>query len=265
MKNVFIEGIPGMGKSTLLNKVSAAVPQLFVCREGDYSPVDLAWCSWMSREEYEEILKRYEPLQNEIIKNTVPECEHFIVSYTKIITDFPNFHKQMEEFEIYNGRKPLWDLKEIIFSRYRNFTETGYMFECSFFQNIIENLILFHQLNDEEIVEFYRELYNAVNKESFLLLYLYSDRIEENIENIRKERSDNLGNEMWYPMMLNFLVHSPYGKKHGYSSFEDVIAHFRHRQRLEMRIIDEIIGDRAVVLLAKEWKIEDIIPVIDDL
>lgn len=115
MKNVFIEGIPGMGKSTLLNTVSTAIPQLHVCREGDYSPVDLAWCTWMSREEYEEILKRYEPLQNEIIKNTVPECEHFVVSYTKIITDFPNFHKQMEEFEIYNGRKPLWDLKEIIF------------------------------------------------------------------------------------------------------------------------------------------------------
>lgn len=81
--------------------------------------------------------------------------------------------------------------------------------------------------------------HTAVNKESFLLLYLYSDRIEENIETIRK--------------------------KHGYSSFEDVIAHFRHRQRLEMRIIDEIIGEKAVVLLAKEWKTEDIIPVIDNL
>lgn len=262
MKNVFIEEIPGMGKSTLLSRISAAIPQLFVCREGDYSPVDLAWCTWMSKEEYEEILKRYEPLQNEIIKNTVQENEHFVVSYTKIITDFPNFHKQLEEFEIYNGRKLLRDLKEIIFSRYRNFTETGYLFECSFFQNIIEDLILFHQLNDDEIVRVYRELYNAVNKESFLLLYLYSDRIEENIENIRKERSDNQGNEMWYPMMLNFMVHSPYGKKHGYSSFEDVITHFRHRQRLEMRIIDEIIGDRAVVLSAKEWKLEDIIPFI---
>ena len=262
MKNVFIEGIPGMGKSTLLNGISAAIPQLHVCREGDYSPVDLAWCTWISKEEYEKILKRYEPLQNEIIKNTVQENEYFVVSYTKIITDFPNFHKQLEEFEIYNGRKSLRDLKEIIFSRYRNFTETGYLFECSFFQNIIEDLILFHQLNDDEIVGFYRELYNAVNKEPFLLLYLYSDRIEENIENIRKERSDNQGNEMWYPMMLNFLVHSPYGIKHGYSSFKDVITHFRHRQRLEMRIIDEIIGERAVVLSAKEWKIENIIPFI---
>lgn len=27
MKNVFIEGIPGMGKSTLLNRISTAIPQ----------------------------------------------------------------------------------------------------------------------------------------------------------------------------------------------------------------------------------------------
>lgn len=37
MKNVFIEGIQGMGKTTLLNSISAAVPEFYVCREGDYS------------------------------------------------------------------------------------------------------------------------------------------------------------------------------------------------------------------------------------
>ena len=53
MKNIFIGGIQGMGKSTLVNSVFKAVPELHVCREGDYSPVDLAWCTWMSKEEYE--------------------------------------------------------------------------------------------------------------------------------------------------------------------------------------------------------------------
>lgn len=82
MKNVFIEGIQGMGKTTLLNSISAAVPEFYVCREGDYSPIDLAWCSWMSKEEYEAVLKCYRPIQNEIRKNTVQEQEHFIVSYS---------------------------------------------------------------------------------------------------------------------------------------------------------------------------------------
>ena len=36
----------------------------------------------------------------------------------------------------------------------RAFAENGYLFECSFFQNIVEDLILFHQLEDDEIVEY---------------------------------------------------------------------------------------------------------------
>ena len=123
----------------------------------------------------------------------------------------------------------------------------------------MEDLILFHQLSDDEIVDFYRELYSKINREQFLLLYLYSDKLEENIKAIKKERSDNQGNELWYQLMMEYLIHSPYGKRHGYSAFDDMIAHFRHRQQLELRVIREIIGDRAMILPAKEWKIEEII------
>lgn len=257
MTNVFIEGIQGMGKSTLINSIFNANPEFRICREGDYSPIDLAWCAWLSKEEYETVLERYGTIRDEIKKNTVQEQDHFIVSYTKIITDIPNFHKELEKYEIYNGRKTLSELKELIFTRYRNFKESGYLFECSFFQNIIEDLILFQQLDDDEIVEFYRELYSMVNKEQFLLLYLFSDKLEENLKIIKKERSDEQGNELWYPLMLNYLVQSPYGKKHEYHTFEDMLDHFRHRQQLELRIIKEILGDRVVILPAKEWNMEE--------
>ena len=257
MTNVFIEGIQGMGKSTLMNSIFKAIPEFRICREGDYSPIDLAWCAWLSKEEYETVLERYGTIRDEIKKNTVQEQDHFIVSYTKIITDIPNFHKELEKYEIYNGRKTLPELKELIFTRYRNFTESGYLFECSFFQNIIEDLILFQQLDDDEIVEFYRELYSMVNKEQFLLLYLFSDKLEENLKIIKKERSDDQENEFWYPLMLEYLVQSPYGKKHEYHTFEDMLDHFRHRQQLELRIIKEILGDRVVILPAKEWNMEE--------
>lgn len=38
MTNIFVEGIQGMGKSTLINGISKLLPKLHVCREGDYSP-----------------------------------------------------------------------------------------------------------------------------------------------------------------------------------------------------------------------------------
>lgn len=261
MKNIFIEGIPGMGKSTLINSIYNAIPEFNICREGDYSPVDLAWCTWMTKEEYEEILRRYESIQEDIIKNTVCEGKYYIISYTKVITDIPNFYKELENYEVYNGRKNFDDFKKIIFSRYNNFRDTGYLFECAFFQNIMEDLILFHLMNDDEIVEFYLELYSHIQKENFLMLYLHSDRLEENITTIKKERSDDQGNELWYEMMIQYFSNSPYGKKHKCSTFEDIIEHFNHRQKLELRVIKEVLGDRAVVLTAKEWEIEKILEI----
>ncbi len=259
MTNIFIEGIQGAGKSTLLQTIVSQNLGFKVCREGDYSPVELAWCTWMTAEEYLAMLGRYPSIADEIRANTFTENNHYIITYTRIITDIPGFHKDLEQFEIYNGRKPLHDVKEIILSRYKQFHGTGYLFECAFFQNIIEDLILFHQLSDDEIVAFYRELYDVMPKDNFLLLYLYSDNIEENIRIIQKERSDNQGNQLWYQLMLKYLTTSPYGKAHAYSIFEDMIAHFKHRQQLELRIINEVLGEHAMILPAKQVQVEEIL------
>ena len=181
-----------------------------------------------------------------------------MVSYTQVITDIPGFHKDLKQYEVYNGRVSLEELREIVLSRYQRFQGTGYVFECAFFQNIIEDLILFHMLSDEEIVEFYKELYSLVDKEKFVLFYLYSEDLEETIRVIRKERSDHFGNEMWYNLMLQYLIHSPLGEKCGYSTFEDMISHLKHRQQLELRVIREVIGEKAVIFKSKEWEIEEI-------
>lgn len=259
MTNIFVEGIQGMGKSTLINGISKLLPKLHVCREGDYSPVDLAWCAWMSEVDYKAILLKYPEVESEILKNTMKEQEYYIVTYTKIKTEVLGFYKDLECYEIYNGRKSLSELKEIIFNWFRNFTETGYLFECAFFQNIVEDMILFHVLSDEEIIEFYRELFLLLDRKNFLLLYLYSDRLEENLQIIQRERCDEEGNEVWYQLMLDYIIKSPYGKKHGYSGEKDLINHLKHRQELELSIIKEVLGEHALILPAKEYDLEKII------
>ncbi len=262
MKNIFVEGIQGSGKSTLVNHISKWYPGLHVCREGDYSPVELAWCAWMNGQEYEAILKKYDLIRDEIIKNTVREQENYIITYTRINTDIPGFYKDLENYEIYNGRKTLTELKEIISARFQNFSDTRYLFECSFFQNIIEDLILFHMLSDEEIMAFYGELFESVDKSKFMLLYLYADNPEENIKTIQKERCDDAGNEVWYQMMLEYMADSPYGREYGCSTFDDLIHHLKHRQRLELSIIKNVIGENAVILPAQKYDIKQLTSVI---
>lgn len=264
MKNIWIEGIQGMGKSTLLNRIAEQLPALHVCREGDYSPVELAWCTWMTEEEYRQFECRYDSIREEIRRNTFREGSRFIVTYTKILTDIPGFHKEAEKYEIYNGRKSIQELEKIICSRYGNFSGTGYLFEASFFQNIVEDMILFHLKSDEEILAFYRKLYEEIEKENFRMLYLYSDQVEETIAVIKKERCDDQGNDMWYSLMMEYLTQSPYGRQHGCRGFSDLIAHLRHRQSLELRIIEEVIGERAAIIPAKKWKMEEVLALVSE-
>ncbi len=262
MKHIFVEGLQGAGKSTLVNQISRLNPALHVCREGDYSPLDLAWCALMTETQYESILETYKELETEIRKNTTMEKEAYIVTYTKIHTELPGFYKEMENYEVYCGRKTWPELKEIILKRFGGFSGTGYLFECAFFQNIVEDLILFHMLSDEEVLCFYRELFEVVQTQEFRLFYLYSEHPEKNIEIIKKERCDDAGNEMWYEMMLEYLVSSPYGKAHGYREFEDLIKHLKHRQHLELAIIKELWGEKAVILPSKEYDMNQIMPIL---
>jgi len=108
-------------------------------------------------------------------------------------------------------------------------------------------------MKDEDILAFYREAFEILREKDFRLLYLDSERIRENVLQIKKERSDENGNEMWYPLMLNYLKESPYGKAHGYEGLEDMVAHFERRRLLELRVLREVLGDSGVILKAKSF------------
>ena len=75
---------------------------------------------------------------------------------------------------------------------------------------------------------------------------------------IRKERSDDAGNELWFPMMLRYLEESPHGKACGLSGLAGLVEHLEHRRNLERRIIDEIFRERTVRLRAKEYRFDEV-------
>lgn len=259
MKNIFIEGMQGAGKSTLLNRLQQKMPNYKGYREGDYSPVELAWCSYTTKEQYEAFVTKYYELQEELERHTVTEGERNITEYTRILTDVSGFHKEMEQYEIYNGSVTFEQFQRIIFCRYERFVGSGNFFECSFFQNSIESMMLFYQMEEDEIIKFYEKAYAILKSKDFRLLYLDVRNMEETIGEIRKERVDVEGNELWFPMMMQYFLQSPYGKKHGVKNFEDLIAHFVRRKNLEHTILKEIIGNQALILTAKNYDIEKIV------
>lgn len=246
--NYFVEGLQGSGKSTLVNRLARQYPGHDVFHEGDYSPVELAWCAYVTEDEYQSIIDKYIKISGLIEEKSHSENNHKIICYTQVITDVPGFHKDLEQYEIYNGRRSFDEFKKTVFSRYRQWHGKNMIFECSLFQNIIEDMILYRDASDREIMDFYRELGEVIRDREFRILYLETSDIAYNIGIIRRERSDDKGNEMWFPLILNYFDHSPYAVKRGISGEEELLKHFAHRQELELRICREVFPDRITVL-----------------
>lgn len=257
-KNYFVEGLQGAGKSTFVQRLSNELQDYKVFREGDYSPVELAWCAYVTEQQYYEILAKYPSLSAEIKAKTVEEGEQRIICYTKILTDVPGFHKDLEKYEIYNGNLDKRSFEKLIFQRFTDWCGEGQIFECSVFQNIIENQMLYLMMSDDEILEFYVKLKCVLGKKPYRILYLDVEDILSTIHIIRKERTDDRGNEMWFPLMIRYIEQSPYGKLHGFVGEKGLIEHLEKRQELEHRMIAEVFRENAVQIKAKNYDWKDI-------
>ena len=256
--NYFVEGLQGSGKSTFVKKMSEKYPEYRAFHEGDYSPVELAWCAYVSKDKYESILDKYHAIRQEIEEKSHKDGDHMVICYTQIITDVPDFHKDLEQYEIYNNRVSRDAFLKIILNRLADWDTNGNIFECSLFQNIVEDMILFQVASDEEIIAFYREIKKALEGRDYHIAYLMSEDIRSNINAIRKERSDDQGRELWFPLMLGYFNESPYAKENGVSGEDAMLLHFKHRQELELSICREVFTDRYTVFKSKNYKDEEI-------
>lgn len=257
--NLFVEGLQGAGKSTLVRGLANKLPNYTVLHEGDYSPVELAWCSYVTEAQYQDILTRYQDIAGEIEKMTVTEQDHRIIRYTQILTDIPGFHKDLEQYEIYNGTLERDAFEKIILERYQKFTEDKHVFECSIFQNIITEQLLYFMMTDDEILAFYKGLKELLQDKNYRIIYLDVEDIRAEIEVIKNERSDASGNELWFPLIVRYLEATPYGKKHGLSGMDGLLTHLEQRKALEHRIINEVFPDKTIVVKAKDYDIDALI------
>ncbi len=251
--NYFVEGLQGSGKSTLVRALSERFRDHTALREGDYSPVELAWCAYLDEDAYRDVLEQYPGLRPQIEENTVAEGGRRVVCYTKVKTDDPAFYRELEQYEIYNGRMPDEEFRRTVLRRFAAWDGDGMIFECSLFQNIVEDMILFRQASDEEILAFYRQVRDALAGKRLHIVYLETADIPGSIGVVRRERVDDRGNEAWFSMLCGFFDASPWAAARGLRGEAALMAHLAHRQALELRLCREVFPGFVTVLRSKGY------------
>ncbi len=251
--NFFAEGLQGSGKSTLVQRLSEQRPDYPVYREGDYSPVELAWCAWLTGAQYRKIEEKYASIRPLIREKTVREGPRYVVCYTQVRTDAPGFYGEMERYEIYHGLVSWEEFAAIRLGRFEKWTGNNSISECALFQNTVEDMILFREKTDEEILSFFRRVGDALRGKPFHIVYLKTEDVKGTLDAIRKERADDQGRELWFPMMCAYFDASPWAKARGVGGEEGLLSHLAHRQALELRICEEIFPGRFTVLPSKGY------------
>lgn len=119
--------------------------------------------------------------------------------------------------------------------------------------------MLYFMMTDDEILSFYGKLKKILADQPYKIIYLDVEDISGTIDVIRKERSDDDGNELWFPMMIKYLEESPGGRKYALTGRNGLFVHLERRRDLERRMIDEVFKEKAVIVKAKEYELGDVL------
>lgn len=260
-KMIFIEGLPGSGKTTFLKRLNDYFNknniQTRFYTEGDLHPIDLAWCAILSKEEYESTLQKYVTYQDQIKSLTKPYEDKYILAYTKVRVDDKdaNFFDELGKYEIYRA-DDFEQFKNTHLKLWKSFQPDNhvYLFECIYLQNHINELILKFNKSKEEIISYFKTLMNQVKEHNPLLLYIKQKDVRKTLEHtIEQRRSDNPTYKDWIDLVIDYFEQAPYAKELNYLGYEGAIRYFIDRNNLELNIIKEIGIDVVVFELDGDY------------
>jgi hypothetical protein len=259
---ILVEGIPGSGKTTISKKIKKHLTDrgldVVLYNEGDAHPADMAWNALLSKEEYNKIIEEYKGSEQIIRENSIFEENYVILAYTKL-----GFHRKqnklmefLEAHEIYDGRVSVDIFTEIHLKRWKNFKKEVLhdknkivIFECSFLQNHVNELLAIHDKDFNFIKEYLNDLIKTVAELKPKLIYLNQFSIKETIARVAKERVSH-NKEVyphWIDMCIEYFKNSRYGKRNNLNDFDGLIKYFEKRQEIELQVIDSLAIDKLIV------------------
>jgi hypothetical protein len=260
-KLILVEGIPGSGKSTIAKKIKEYLDtqkiETTLYTEGDAHPADLAWCAYLPKDKYIEIINQVPQYAQVIKDNTRFDNDFAVVAYTKLgLSPSENeIMKCFEAYEVYDGRVTFERFTDLHLKRWKRFSreaENGksvHVFECAFLQNHVSELMGMYNKEGGAISDYLISLLQTVEMLNPIILYLMQPDVNKTITRIAKERvsSDKSKQSDWIDLIIGWVEKSQYGKKHVLKGFNGVVRFLEERKKIEMEVLSKLPIDHYLI------------------
>lgn len=252
-----VEGINGAGKSTLIKSLksanSAGNKKLLEFSSWHIHPVDLQRLARLDNNQYNFFI--------ELVKN---ECHSLSGNWTETVNKIENCTFWFEGYrwvaylsalsakeyinsiayahihEIYDGGTSFEDFRYLQLQRWRQFVqaaspESVSLLEANFFQYPLMEMMGFHLLNEQQILDYYSEFVKIVEPMNLHLFYLEVPNVARAIEKAALERVHERRN--WIYRYASWFNRTAFATTNNLSGVDGIIQFCRERQRIEKLII----------------------------
>lgn len=223
---VFIEGVSGVGKSTMVHMLSEELKargynvKSYV--EFDYTnPIDFYCTAYLSMDEYEMLLKKYVSFTDVIKTNTISAGEIMLVRYYD--EDTPLFEEPLlselvqKEF-CYEPSHPV-TLDEYtcayknVWKNYASDIDETYdfiIFDGSLLHHPINDMMRNYHIGGEQVISHITELLNSLGERKKWIFYLRTEDIEKQLKRAYVTRNQGIPTkqqiEFWKNRYKNDMI-----------------------------------------------------------
>jgi hypothetical protein len=261
MQFIFIEGLPGSGKTSfsrrLKKDLEATGMDVISYQEGDFHPIDLAWIAIFNQSTLNQTLDQYPSLKKQIKEHLVCENDLFFLPYLKVKIDKENkdFYQYCEKHEIYNESN-IDKFLNIHLDRIKYFLKHAknkvYIFECVSLQNHVNELLIGQAYSYPNILVYFKDFFKPFMSFQTKIYYIKQENIEKTLKRVSDERlSDDLEiRKNWIDYVIDFVEKD---KLKRYIGYKGVIEYAKDRQATELKLLKDLQIDSKVVNLSDNY------------
>jgi hypothetical protein len=250
---IIVEGIPGSGKTTIAKKVAAWLNQhnlKATCyNESDFHPADLSWIAVLTADEYENLLNKWSAYTEQIQAQAWQEADQILVTYSNVevsCKEDETLYDDFAPYEVYDGNWSLADFTAIHLERWQRFANQAQqedhiaVFECAWLQNHVNELMMFHNKSQEEMLHHLQRLWDIVAALDPLVIYLQPEDVTDSIAKVSAARVNKQGEPVWRDRVIDVVCQSPFGKAHQLQGMAGMTEYFRIRNQVELQMLKQL-------------------------